>query len=54
MKKDIIIKTITKEELFQREKPRYNPYQTGYGVIGDKKYNRNKQKRENKRLMDER
>lgn len=27
--------------------PKYNPYQTGHGVIGDTKYNRNKQKRTN-------
>ncbi len=48
-----IIKTITKEEAFQKEKPRYNPYQTGHGVMGDIKYNREKQKKKDKIIIRE-
>ena len=30
---------------------RFNPYQTGHGVHGNTKYNRNKQKEEMKRFI---
>lgn len=35
---------ITKEFIFQSQKERYNPFQTGFGYHGDKKYNRKKNK----------
>lgn len=35
---------ITKEVIFQSQKERYNPFQTGFGYHGDKKYNRKKNK----------
>ena len=36
-----------------RKMPKFNPYQTGHGVIGDTKYNRRKTKRELRKLIDE-
>lgn len=33
--------------------PKYNPYQIGHGVIGDVRYNRNRQKRANKKFISE-
>jgi hypothetical protein len=32
--------TITAEQRFAAEKPRYNPYQTGHGAHGKAKYSR--------------
>lgn len=37
----------------RRKMPKFNPYQTGHGVIGDTKYNRRKTKRELRKLIDE-
>ncbi len=44
---------ITKEQMFNLNKPRYNPYQTGYGIVGDTKYNRNKVKEETNNIIKE-
>jgi hypothetical protein len=33
---------ITAERLFELEKPRYNPHQTGCGAHGANKYDRNR------------
>lgn len=35
---------IEKEVIFQAQKERYNPFQTGFGAHGEKKYNRKKNK----------
>lgn len=32
--------TITSAQQFAAQKPRYNPYQTGHGAHGKKKYSR--------------
>ena len=36
-----------------RQMPKFNPYQTGHGVIGDTKYNRQKEKEKLKRYLSE-
>ena len=36
-----------------RQMPKFNPYQTGHGVIGDTKYNRRKEKEKLKRYLSE-
>lgn len=47
------ITVISKNKAFDLQKPRYNPYQTGHGVMGDTKYNRNKVKEEINELIKE-
>ena len=42
----IKIGKITSKDIFNREKPRFNGYACGHGPHGDKKYNRNKVKRD--------
>lgn len=34
-----------------RQMPHYNPYQTGHGIHGDKKYNRRKNKEQFKKEL---
>lgn len=36
-----------------RQMPKFNPYQTGHGVIGDTKYNRRKEKAKFKKFLSE-
>lgn len=36
-----------------RQMPKFNPYQTGHGVIGDTKYNRRKEKESLRKLLKE-
>lgn len=36
-----------------RQMPKFNPYQTGHGIIGDTKYNRRKEKEKLKRYLSE-
>ena len=36
-----------------RQMPKFNPYQTGHGVIGDTKYNRRKEKMKFKKFLSE-
>ena len=36
-----------------RQMPKFNPYQTGHGVIGDTKYNRRKEKKKLRKLLSE-
>lgn len=36
-----------------RQMPKFNPYQTGHGIIGDTKYNRQKEKAKFKRYLSE-
>ena len=36
-----------------RQMPKFNPYQTGHGVIGDTKYNRRKEKAKFKKILSE-
>ena len=36
-----------------RQMPKFNPYQTGHGVIGDTKYNRRKEKKQLRKLLSE-
>lgn len=43
MKKKIT--TISSMQVFRSEKPRFNAFQSGTGLHGDKKYNRSKSKR---------
>lgn len=40
---------ITKEQIFDAQKPQYNGFIVGYGVHGKTKYNRMKSKQEFKR-----
>lgn len=47
------ITVMTAMEKTRAVMPRYNPFQTGYGVCGDTKYNRNKEKIATKRLLKE-
>ena len=51
MKKKIT--TISKTQVFQREKPRFNAFQNGTGMHGDRKYNRNKLKYLTRKEMQE-
>ena len=36
-----------------RQMPKFNPYQTGHGIIGDTKYNRRKEKAKFKKFLSE-
>ena len=36
-----------------RQMPKFNPYQTGHGIIGDTKYNRRKEKETLRKLLSE-
>ena len=36
-----------------RQMPKFNPYQTGHGIIGDTKYNRRKEKEKLRKLLSE-
>lgn len=36
-----------------RQMPKFNPYQTGHGIIGDTKYNRRKEKEKFRKLLSE-
>lgn len=48
---DDSINVIDKRRAFDLSKPRFNPYQTGHGILDDTKYNRNKEKREFIRIL---
>ena len=50
--KNMTIK-ISKEQVWNINKPKYNAYQFGYGIHGDTKYNRRKSKKELCRQIDE-
>ena len=53
-RKDILNDKITvmdKVEATLSKWERFNPYQTGHGVIGDTKYNRSKQKEQDKKFI---
>lgn len=52
-KKSLNVYHLSATENTLRKMPKFNPYQTGYGVIGDTKYNRRKTKRELRKLIDE-
>lgn len=44
------IQIMDKQENTLSKMPKYNPYQTGHGMIGDTKYNRTKQKKEDEKI----
>ena len=48
---DDSINVIDKRKAFDLSKPRFNPYQTGHGILDDTKYNRNKNKCEFIRIL---
>lgn len=48
---DDSINVIDKQKAFDLSKPRFNPYQTGHGILNDTKYNRSKEKREVARIL---
>lgn len=48
---DDSINVIDKRKAFDLSKPRFNPYQTGHGILDDTKYNRSKEKREVARIL---
>lgn len=48
---DDSINVIDKRKAFDLSKPRFNPYQTGHGILEDTKYNRSKEKREVARIL---
>ena len=52
-KKKETIGTISSSKLFDMQKPLYDGYKTGYGTHGDTKYNRRKQKKELRKIIDE-
>ena len=52
-KKSLSVYHLSATENTLRKMPKFNPYQTGHGVIGDTKYNRRKTKRELRKLIDE-
>ena len=52
-KKSLNVYHLSATENTLRKMPKFNPYQTGHGVIGDTKYNRRKTKRELRKLIDE-
>ncbi len=52
-KKSLNVYHLSATENTLRKMPKFNPYQTGHGVIGDTKYNRHKTKRELRKLIDE-
>lgn len=52
-KKKIKIGTISKEMMFQAKKERFNPYLSKTGFHGSKKIDRRKQKREDKRELNQ-
>lgn len=52
-KKSLTVYHLSATENTLRKMPKFNPYQTGHGVIGDTKYNRRKTKRELRKLIDE-
>ena len=51
MKKKIT--TISKTQVFAKRKPRFNAFQNGTGMHGDRKYNRNKLKYLTRKEMQE-
>lgn len=52
-KKSLNVYHLSATENTLRKMPKFNPYQTGHGIIGDTKYNRRKTKRELRKLIDE-
>lgn len=44
-KKSLSVYHLSSIENTLKKMPKYNPYQTGHGVIGDTKYNRRKAKK---------
>lgn len=52
-KKNVKVLHISAVENTLRQMPHYNPYQTGYGSHGDKKYNRRKNKEQFRKEMRE-
>ena len=52
-KKSLNVYHLSATENTLRKMPKFNPHQTGHGVIGDTKYNRRKTKRDLRKLIDE-
>lgn len=52
-KKSVTVYHLSTTENTLRQMPKFNPYQTGHGVIGDTKYNRRKEKEKLKRYLSE-
>lgn len=52
-KKSLTVYHLSATENTLRKMPKFNPHQTGHGIIGDTKYNRRKTKRELRKLIDE-
>lgn len=52
-KKSLSVYRLSSIENTLKKMPKYNPYQIGYGVIGDTKYNRRKAKRDMKKLLED-
>lgn len=52
-KKSLSVYHLSSIENTLKKMPKYNPYQTGHGVIGDTKYNRRKAKRDMKKLLED-
>ena len=44
-KSNVSVYHLSATENTLRQMPKFNPYQTGHGVIGDTKYNRRKEKK---------
>lgn len=44
---------ITAEQMFDFHKPKWNGFTCGHGAHGDKKYNRNKAKRNFKKYLED-
>lgn len=52
-KKNLSVYHLSSIENTLKKMPKYNPYQTGHGVIGDTKYNRRKAKKDMKKLLED-
>ena len=52
-KSNMSVYCLSSTENTLRQMPKFNPYQTGHGVIGDTKYNRRKEKAKFKKFLSE-
>lgn len=52
-KKSVTVYHLSATENTLRQMPKFNPYQTGHGIIGDTKYNRRKEKAKFKKFLSE-
>lgn len=52
-KKSVTVYHLSATENTLRQMPKFNPYQTGHGIIGDTKYNRRKEKEKLRKLLSE-